>query len=242
MKVVQLVEGHNFHVDWHFKFWVEKNEKLTQRAVPPVQDIECHSIIGKPFLQNLLIKNPYSLCESCMWVWDLQLSYSTFGALLYKNLELFNFEQRVSNTFEAAMPQRRDVACAGRPRRPRHPPPKTTRRPRRATSPCAAPWVLGVLPAAGMRWTAPYWPVRAADRRSIGSTLPYARRSRWLCYGSISSVTATSPGGLNYKNPSAVRPPHATPTRQRPLLPPPCDHTSASSHRRPTFPTYSLGP
>jgi hypothetical protein len=28
MKVVHLDEGHNFHVDWHFKFLVEKLEKL----------------------------------------------------------------------------------------------------------------------------------------------------------------------------------------------------------------------
>jgi hypothetical protein len=36
MKVVQLVEGHNFHEDWHFKFLVEKHEKLAQRSVCPV--------------------------------------------------------------------------------------------------------------------------------------------------------------------------------------------------------------
>jgi hypothetical protein len=36
MKVVHLVEGHNFHVDWHFKFWVEICEKLDGLAVPPV--------------------------------------------------------------------------------------------------------------------------------------------------------------------------------------------------------------
>jgi hypothetical protein len=35
-KVVHLVEGHNFHVDWHFKFWVEIGEKLGQLPVPPV--------------------------------------------------------------------------------------------------------------------------------------------------------------------------------------------------------------
>jgi hypothetical protein len=29
MKVVHLVEGHNFHVDWHFKFWVEIGETLS---------------------------------------------------------------------------------------------------------------------------------------------------------------------------------------------------------------------
>jgi hypothetical protein len=36
MKVVHLVEGHNFHVDWHFKFWVEIGEKLDRLTVPPV--------------------------------------------------------------------------------------------------------------------------------------------------------------------------------------------------------------
>jgi hypothetical protein len=32
MKVVHLVEGHNFHVDWNFKFWVEKLGKLVAKA------------------------------------------------------------------------------------------------------------------------------------------------------------------------------------------------------------------
>jgi hypothetical protein len=45
----------------------------------------------------------------------------------------------------------------------------------------------------------------AADRRSVGGTPPYARWPRWSCYGSISGVTATSRGGLSYKNPSVVR-------------------------------------
>jgi hypothetical protein len=31
MKVVGLVEGHNFHVDWHFKFGEEKLEKPLAR-------------------------------------------------------------------------------------------------------------------------------------------------------------------------------------------------------------------
>jgi hypothetical protein len=118
----------------------------------------------------------------------------------------------------------------------------TTRRPRRASSPCAVPRGLGVLPAARTPWTTQYRPVHAADRRFVGSTSSYACRSRWPCYGSISSVTATSPRGLNYKNPSVIRPPRTTPTRRPPFPPPPCAHASASSHRRPTFPTYSLGP
>jgi hypothetical protein len=28
MKVVQFVEGHNFHVDWHLKFGRERDENL----------------------------------------------------------------------------------------------------------------------------------------------------------------------------------------------------------------------
>jgi hypothetical protein len=31
MKVVHLDEGHNFHVEWHFKFGVEKIEKFIAR-------------------------------------------------------------------------------------------------------------------------------------------------------------------------------------------------------------------
>jgi hypothetical protein len=36
MKVVQFVEGHNFHVDWHFKFWVEIGAKRGQPLAAPV--------------------------------------------------------------------------------------------------------------------------------------------------------------------------------------------------------------
>jgi hypothetical protein len=33
MEVFHLVEGHNFHVEWHFKFWVEIGAKLDGLAV-----------------------------------------------------------------------------------------------------------------------------------------------------------------------------------------------------------------
>jgi hypothetical protein len=36
MKVVQLVEKHNFLVDWHFKFGEEVGEKLGQLSAAPV--------------------------------------------------------------------------------------------------------------------------------------------------------------------------------------------------------------
>jgi hypothetical protein len=64
MKVVQLVEGHNFHVDWHFKFWAEKGEKLGQLAVPPVHRDMAAFNVGNPILQNPLRKTPHGLCES----------------------------------------------------------------------------------------------------------------------------------------------------------------------------------
>jgi hypothetical protein len=57
MKVVHLVEGHNFHVDWHFKFWEEIGEKLDRLTVPPVFQNRPTFNIGTTFLQNPLRKH-----------------------------------------------------------------------------------------------------------------------------------------------------------------------------------------
>jgi hypothetical protein len=65
MKVVHLVEGHNFHVDWHFKFWVEIGEKLDRLIVPPVYRNMAAFKVGKTFLQNTSRKTLDDLCESC---------------------------------------------------------------------------------------------------------------------------------------------------------------------------------
>jgi hypothetical protein len=65
MKVVQHVEAHNFHVDWHFQFSVEIGEKLGQLAVPPVHRDMVAFKVSKPFLQKPLRKTPYNLCKSC---------------------------------------------------------------------------------------------------------------------------------------------------------------------------------
>jgi hypothetical protein len=65
MKVVHLVEGHNFHVDWHFKFWVEIGEKLSQLTVPPVQRERSAFKVGTTFLQNPLRKTLDDLYKSC---------------------------------------------------------------------------------------------------------------------------------------------------------------------------------
>jgi hypothetical protein len=56
MKVVHLVEGHNFHVDWHFKFWVEIGEKLDRLTVPTVFQDRAAFKVGTTFLQNPLRK------------------------------------------------------------------------------------------------------------------------------------------------------------------------------------------
>jgi hypothetical protein len=65
MKVVHLVEGHNFHVEWHFKFWVEIGEKLDRLTVPPVFQNRPTFKVGTTFLQNPLRKTLYGLCKSC---------------------------------------------------------------------------------------------------------------------------------------------------------------------------------
>jgi hypothetical protein len=65
MKVVQFVEGHNFHVDWHFKFSVEIGEKLGRLTVPPVYRNMVTFKVWQHFVQNPWRKTPYGLCESC---------------------------------------------------------------------------------------------------------------------------------------------------------------------------------
>jgi hypothetical protein len=64
MKVVHLVEGHNFHVYWHFKFGEEKHEKNAPRSASPVHERRLAFKVGNCFLQNLLRKTLYSLFEN----------------------------------------------------------------------------------------------------------------------------------------------------------------------------------
>jgi hypothetical protein len=65
MKVVHLDEGHNFHVDWHFKFWVEIGEKLDRLTVPPVHRDRPAFKVGTTFLQNPSSKTLDDLYKSC---------------------------------------------------------------------------------------------------------------------------------------------------------------------------------
>jgi hypothetical protein len=65
MKVVLFVEEHNFHVDWHFKFWVEIGEKLGQPPVPLVHRNRAAFKVWQQFVQNPWRKTLYRLCKSC---------------------------------------------------------------------------------------------------------------------------------------------------------------------------------
>jgi hypothetical protein len=58
MKVVRLVKGHNFHVDWHFNFWVEKGEKRGQLSAAPVHQAMAPFKVWLHFMQNPLRKTP----------------------------------------------------------------------------------------------------------------------------------------------------------------------------------------
>jgi hypothetical protein len=87
VKVVCFVEGHNFHVEWHLKFWVEMCEKLKSmlRVTIHQSRVFCH--VPLRVLQNLWSKTLVDLNKSCRGSLDLQLSYRSFGPLLLKNFE-----------------------------------------------------------------------------------------------------------------------------------------------------------
>jgi hypothetical protein len=65
MKVVHLVDGHNFQVDWHSKFWVEIGEKLDRLTVPPVFQNRAAFKVGTTFLQNPSRKTLDDIYGSC---------------------------------------------------------------------------------------------------------------------------------------------------------------------------------
>jgi hypothetical protein len=56
IKVVPFIEGHNFHESWHFKFWVEKDEKCGQLSASPVHRDMATFKVWLQFGQNPLRK------------------------------------------------------------------------------------------------------------------------------------------------------------------------------------------
>jgi hypothetical protein len=58
MKVVQFFEGHNFHVEWYFKFLVEEGGKLGQLSTAPAHWHRVAFKLWQKFMQKPLRKTP----------------------------------------------------------------------------------------------------------------------------------------------------------------------------------------
>jgi hypothetical protein len=58
VKVVQFVDGHNFHVEWHLKFEVELGKKAWSAPSVTIHRRPENCQVGMPFVHKLLVKNP----------------------------------------------------------------------------------------------------------------------------------------------------------------------------------------
>jgi hypothetical protein len=204
-------------------------------------------------LQILLRKTLYSLFGSDRGLLDLQFSYSKFGQLTFKILEIIEFKQGASNTIgqgrnratTSCVSAQRTPPNAGCPRRPhplapqRSPPPEADRIPRLRT-------------CRGRLRPTTRWGPRRATRRRAARAMPAGHaplrtggpsassHPRAPCYGRDSRCRHLQAGLALFKHrisPSARHP------RCRPPLPPrrwAC--SSARSRRRPTVPLSPLGP
>jgi hypothetical protein len=81
VKVVYFVEGHNFHVEWHYYFGVEMGEKCRSMSQVTIHRRLENSQLGMRFVNSWLRKTLYGLCRSCRGLIDLQLSYLSLGPL-----------------------------------------------------------------------------------------------------------------------------------------------------------------
>jgi hypothetical protein len=72
-KVVYFVEGHNFHVEWHYWFEVQIGEKCRSTPVGIIHWSREFLHLGIQFGHKWLRKRLYALCESDRRLGDLQL-------------------------------------------------------------------------------------------------------------------------------------------------------------------------
>jgi hypothetical protein len=93
VKVVCFVEGHNFHVEWHFKFWVEMCEKLKSMLLVTIHQSRVFSNVPLHYMQNPLSKTLVDLRKSCRGSLDLQFWCSKVCLLQFKNFEKKPLEQ-----------------------------------------------------------------------------------------------------------------------------------------------------
>jgi hypothetical protein len=138
VKVVYLVEGHNFHVEWHWRFGVQMGEKCRSTPQVTIHRRPENSQLGMRFVHNWLRKRPYTLCRSCRGIGDLQLWYSPLGPLQFKNLEKNPSKQGQMILNWTNRAHARDAVAARRP---------AVLRAQTEVSPptvglCVVPWVL----------------------------------------------------------------------------------------------------
>jgi hypothetical protein len=82
IKVVQFVEGHNFHVEWHLRFEVQICEKAWSTLTSTIHQHLENRKVCMQFVHKWLRKTPYALCRNCRGVRDLQRFYLSLGSLL----------------------------------------------------------------------------------------------------------------------------------------------------------------
>jgi hypothetical protein len=92
-KVVYFVEGHNFHVEWHWRFGVEKDEKCKLMPLSTIHWRPENYRLGIAFVHKWLRKRLYTLSRNCRGSRDLQLSLLPLGLLEF-NFFLENPSQR----------------------------------------------------------------------------------------------------------------------------------------------------
>jgi hypothetical protein len=68
VKVVCFVKGHNFHVEWHWRFVVEEGEKCRSTPRVTIHRRPENSKLCLQFVQKWLRKTPYALSGSCRGV------------------------------------------------------------------------------------------------------------------------------------------------------------------------------
>jgi hypothetical protein len=67
--------GHNFHVERHLRFEVQKGVKPWSTQNDTIHRRHENCQVGMPFVHNMLIKTPIGLFKSCRGSADLQLLY-----------------------------------------------------------------------------------------------------------------------------------------------------------------------
>jgi hypothetical protein len=86
VKVVYFVEGHNFRVEWHWRFGVEMREKAWSKPLGTVHWCPENCQLGMPCVHKWLRKRPYTLYKSCRGMWVYNFGIDCLWHFSFKNL------------------------------------------------------------------------------------------------------------------------------------------------------------